>query len=96
MSIEQSGKAIIEDGALVIRVAISALPTVLEGSWASGALDTRFKITDQETFAKELVHSLNEEAEDGTTRIHQMFDLAILHAIEYGAEGVEEHEKQEV
>ncbi len=90
--IKHSGQAIIEDGNIVIRVALSALPMVVEGAWASGALDTRFKITNTKEFAGDLVHELNNEAEDGTTPIHQLFDAAIN---EQGARGIEEHEDQD-
>lgn len=93
--LKHSGQAVIEDGSIVIRVALSALPTVVEGSWASGALDTRWKLTNIEEFADDLVYELNNEAEDGTTRIHQLFDDAINEALEQGARGIEEHEDQD-
>ena len=93
--IKHSGEAIIEGDSIVIRVALSALPIVLEGSWACGALDTRFKLTDVNKFASELVRELNDESEDGTTRIHKLFDGAIIEALEQGALGIEEHEDQD-
>src|ERR1700722_4813517 len=93
--LKHSGQAVIEDGSIVIRVALSALPMVVEGSWASGALDTRWKLTNIDEFAEDLVHELNNEAEDGTTRIHQLFDGAINEALEQGARGIEEHEDQD-
>ena len=93
--LEHSGQAIIEDGSIVIRIALAALPDIVEGSWASGAMDTRFKVTNIDEFAAELVTQLNHEAEDGTTRVHQLFDGAITEAIEQGAFGIEEHEDQE-
>jgi len=93
--LKYSGQAIIEDGNIVIRVAFSALPMVVEGAWTTGALDIRFKITNTEEFADDLVHELNNESEDGTTRIHQLFDGAIREALEQGARGIEEHEDQD-
>lgn len=95
ITLENSGRAIIEDGSLVIRVALEALPMVVEGSWAAGYMDTRYKVTDTAAFAADLVRELNDESEDGTTRIHRMFDKAIENAIGQGAEGIEEHEQQE-
>lgn len=92
---DMSGRAVIEDGAIVIRVPIANLPAVVEGSWAAGGMDTRFKVTDPEAFAKDLVIELNDENEIGTTRVHKMFDKAIEGAINWGAEGIEEHEEQE-
>lgn len=96
MKQENGGEAIIEDGAIVIRVSLDALPMVLEGAWAMAKFDTRYKITDVGEFAKELVYALNREDEQGTTAIHKLFDQAILDAIEQGAFGIDEHEDQTV
>jgi hypothetical protein len=46
-------------------------------------------------FAKEIVRSINDESENGSTRFHLMFDEAMEHAIDQGAEGIEEHPEQE-
>lgn len=89
------GRAVIKDGYLVIRVALMALPQIVEGAWAAGGMDTRYKVTDAQEFVKALVCELNEESENGTTRIHKMFDGAIEEAINQGALGIEEHETQE-
>lgn len=69
---------------------------VIEGAWSMNALETRFQITDGAVFAKELMHALNREDEQGTTPIHRMCDKAIEYAIDQGAEGIEEHPEQEV
>lgn len=90
-----SGRAIIEDDIIVIRVPITYLPIIIEGAWALNALDTRFKLTDAALFAKDLVRALNDENEEGTTMVHKMFDAAINEALEQGADGIEEHEDQE-
>jgi hypothetical protein len=92
---QYAGQAVIEDGCVIIRVPIKNLPTVVEGSWAAGGMDTRYKVTDPEAFAKDLLMALNDEDDIGTTRIHKMFDAAIDEAINQGAEGIEEHEDQE-
>lgn len=92
---DSSAQAVIENGSIVIRVPIAALPQVIEGAWALGGIDTRMKITDADAFAKDLMHELNNEDEQGTTRIHKMFDRAMNEAIEQGAQGVEEHENQD-
>lgn len=89
------GQAVIEDGAIVIWVPVDCLPAIVEGAWAAGYMDTRFKVTDAATFAKALVIELNSESEDGTTAIHKMFDACINEAIEQGAEGIDEHEDQD-
>lgn len=96
MSNENGGQAIIEDGSIVIRVSLDALPMVLEGAWAMRKFDTRYKITDASEFAKELTRALNREDEQGTTAIHEMFDQAIIDCLENGAFGIDEHEDQSV
>lgn len=93
---KDSGEAIIENGSLVIRVSLEALPMVLEGAWAMNKFDTRLKITDAGEFSKELVYALNREDEQGTTPIHELFDKAILYVIESGGFGIDEHEDQTV
>jgi len=94
--LDRSGQAIIEGGSIVIRVAIEALPTVLEGAWTSQSIGTRYKITNLDEFSRDLVIELNREEENGTTRVHKMFDAAIEEAIGQGAFGIEEHEDQEI
>lgn len=91
---ESDGRAVIEGDAIVIRVPLATLDTVIDGTWALGVLWARYKLTNTAAFAKELVNSLNDEDEQGTTCIHRAFDKAICHAIEQGAEGIEEHENQ--
>lgn len=90
-----NGQAIIEDGAIIVRIPLENLPQVVEGAWALGSLESRWKVTDAQVFATELVRALNDEDEQGTTRIHKMFDAAINEALEQGAEGIEEHEDQD-
>lgn len=85
----------IENGYLVIRVAIASLPQIVEGAWAAGFLTPRYRVTDADKFARDLLLALNDESEDGSTRVHQMFDSAIKHAIDYGADGIDEHEVQD-
>lgn len=80
------GRAIIEDGYIVIRVKIEYLPVIMS---CLPALED-FKITDVNKFAEGLCVELNDEDDDGTTPIHLLFDKAIEEAINMGAEGVEE------
>ena len=81
--------AVIEGNDIVIRVAIDALPAVVESGPFVG-----WRVTDGAAFARDLVHELNAESEDGTTVVHLMFDRAIERAIENGAQGVEENKEQ--
>ena len=95
VDINNGGQAVIEDGAIVIRVPFDTLPMILEGAWGLNALDVRYKITDVDAFVKDFVHQLNYEDETGSTVIHRMFDEALDEAINQGAMGIEEHEDQE-
>lgn len=85
-----AGKADLVDGEIVIRLPVDNLGCALEGAWALHYIDAHFTVTDPQAFAKEVMRSLNNEDEQGTTLIHRMFDKAMLDAIEQGAEGVEE------
>jgi hypothetical protein len=91
----ESAKAVIRDGFILIALPVANLGSALEGAWASGHQDGRYRVTDAETFAKAVVHELNNEQEDGTTPIHELFDACMYEAIDQGAEGVEEHPDQE-
>lgn len=92
---DTGGQAVIEDGNIVIRVPIDALQTVIDGATALNGLYERWLITDKDVFAAEVVRSINDEDEQGTTPFHKMFDRAMSHAIDQGAQGIEEHPEQE-
>jgi len=89
-------RAVIRDGQIVISIDVDALPVIVSGSCASmGTMQGLWKVTDAEAFAKDVCVSLNNEQEDGTTRVHLMFDSAFMHAIEQGAEGIDEVSEDE-
>jgi hypothetical protein len=90
MPFENSGRAVIEDGSIVVRVAIGALDAILEGAWRCGIFQDRWRATDPAKLAEGVVRELNAESENGTTRIHKLFDAAILEAIDQGVEGIEQ------
>lgn len=94
MAENYSGKAVIEDGCIVIRLPVAHLPQVVDGGYAAGAYPRRYHITNLEEFVADLVRELNDEQEDGTTPIHELFDGAIIAAVEQGALGIEEHPEQ--
>ena len=95
-AVEATGaKAVIRNDQIVISIDVDALPLILSGSIALNAVAGTFKVTDASTFANEVCHALNAEKEDGTTRVHMMFDSAFDHAIDQGAEGVEEISEDE-
>jgi hypothetical protein len=92
---KRCAEAYISRGAVVIRVPIQNLNCALDGAWAAGNYSPRYRLTDPHAFAKEFIHELNREAEDGATPIHKLFDKCMYAAIEQGAEGVEEHPEQD-
>lgn len=83
------GEAVIRDGQIVISIDVDALPMIVSGSCATYSLRGLWKVTDAEAFAKDVCMSLNAESENGTTRVHKMFDGAFDHAIDKGAEGID-------
>ncbi len=90
-----AAKAIIEDGAIVIRVPIANLQAIMDGGFACAAYDQRYKVTDGPGFAKEIASALNDEDDVGSTPIHKLFDAAINEALNQGAQHAEPHEIQE-
>lgn len=94
-AVSTGAQAVIRNGQIVISVDVDALPLILSGSIALNAVAGTFKVTDAVTFAKEVCYALNAEKEDGTTRVHMMFDSAFNHAIDQGAEGVDEINEDE-
>jgi hypothetical protein len=92
---QSDGRAVIKDGKIIIQFPLAHLPQVVEGAWALGALETRWRITDTKAFAKDLVGEMNREDEQGTTLIHKMCDAAINELLENGGEGIEEHPNQD-
>ncbi len=45
-------------------------------------------VIDRKLFAKEIMYSINAEAEDGSTLLTRMLDKAIINAVEGGCEGI--------
>ena len=87
-------EAHIENGEIVIRVAIDVLPGALKQNPRDDSYYS-CKVTDLAGFAKDVVHALNSEAEDGTTPIHSLFDSAMAEAIDQGSMHVEYKEPSE-
>jgi len=90
------GMAKIERKSIVVRVPVKALASAVEQTLAAGKIWQRLKITNAEAFAEDFVRALNDEDETGETLVHAMLDKAIINAFEQGADGIEEHEDQEV
>lgn len=88
-------EATISRNSISIRVPFTRLQQLMDGSWRLGALEVRQRVKDPGVFAAELVAALNAEDEGGSTIVHKLFDTAINSAIENGAEGVENHTRQD-
>jgi hypothetical protein len=50
--------------------------------------ESKLRVTDPAVFAKEVVHALMDEAEDGSSPVTNLLDRAFRDAIENGAEGI--------
>lgn len=86
----ENAKTYIKDNKMTIEVDINDLQNVVLYSWSAGYLSTPFKIIDKEEFAKEFCHVLNDESEDGTTKIHELLDNALMIAFENNDHATEE------
>lgn len=83
----EKGRIVIEIGDEVLAHATDINPDLYDDENDRGL----YRVTNYEVFAKELVSCLNEEDEEGATRVTRMLDEAIYYAIDQGAEGVEEN-----
>lgn len=77
----------IEIGSEALRFAAEQHPDFWDGE--SGTDVPNIKVTDSAVFAREVVRAINDEGEDGSTRLTRMLDDAIRHAVEQGCEGVD-------
>ena len=87
----------IKNNNLVITISLDTLATAFELSDYNNSFDDKlndfkqaFKVTNKVLFAKEVILALEDEEEDGTTLLHQLFDKATENAVENGALGIEE------
>jgi hypothetical protein len=87
---EAGGDARIENGWIVIRVAIATLPGAWKSAVELGFVEPGWKIIDANVFAHDVVLALNEGDDDGTTPVHRLFDAACEEAIAQGSQGVTE------
>jgi len=88
-------QAVIEDGCIVIRVPISSLPERVSLMCDDISVDP-FLVTNAETFAKDVVESLNGQigTMGGPTPIDILLEEAFQEAAEYGSEGVDDTVKR--
>lgn len=86
MSRDQQLTVELVDDRLVISIGVDTLMIAAQGADAWD--DDRLRITDPAAFADEIVRGLEDEEEDGTTRVHLAIDSAIEWALEQGCEGV--------
>jgi len=77
----------IEIGRKVLRFAAEQHPDFWDGE--SDTDVPNIKITDDAKFAREVVNAINDEEEDGSTRLTRMLDEVIKYAVEQGCEGVD-------
>ena len=72
------------EGRVVIAIGIDALITAVEGG-PHAPEDLGYTILDRDGFVAEIVHALHDEAEDGTTIVHEMLDDATEKALDAGS-----------
>lgn len=86
----------VENGALVIRLGAQTLAhAVSYADWANPFDEDRhdyirtFAITDAQTFAKDVVHAMQREREDGSTPVSDFLDAMTRAAVDDGSEACE-------
>lgn len=83
----------IEGDEIVIRVPLAAIPHAAQLALSEHGYSTddnawtRIQITDPRTFAADMCRAMNDESEDGSTRVHLLLDAAVCVAYEQGSEG---------
>jgi len=83
-------------GQLTISIGIDALARAIEASpddristYNDAGNDFEHpRIEEPDIFAEEMVRALQDEKEDGTTRVHRLLDDAAVKAFDDGAQGV--------
>jgi len=84
----------IEGGDIVIRLGVDCLPIAVGcAPWniSEDGETPSYLVTDPAVFARELIHALKNETEDGTTFVFEMFDKAFEYVVEHGYEGIDEN-----
>lgn len=80
----------IEKDELVIRIGVATLKFAVEAGPRFEEEEDAPKIIDAAVFAKDVLHELLDEDEEGSTRVHALLDDAAWAAVENGSEGVAE------
>ncbi len=86
MSKDQPLVIAIENNQLVIRIGIDTLAYAVEAG--DSFQEGEGKVIDKAAFAKDLTFALQEEEEDGTNRVHRLFDDAAIAVVENGSPSV--------
>lgn len=88
-------KAEVVDGELVVRIGVETLAyAVAFANWSNPYDEHRldyfrsFAIQNPHTFAVDVCHALNDEAEDGSTILTNLLDEACEEAVNQGSEGL--------
>jgi len=81
------GKIVISVGKQVLKFATEQHPEFWDGE--TGDDQPNVKIDDIDVFMKEVVLSIDNEREDGSSLLTDMLDAAIKGAIENGCEGID-------
>ncbi len=86
----------VKHGALTITIGVTTLAHAVSYSdWANPYDEEKqdyirtFAITDAETFAKDVIHAMLDEREDGSTQLSDFLDKMTEAAIEDGSEACE-------
>jgi hypothetical protein len=83
----------IVDDKLVISIGISTLAYAIKQGLANDF--TEMDVTNELGFAQDVIHELEAEDDEGSNRIHKMFDQCAQDAIDNGTDHVRLHDEDE-
>lgn len=83
--------SVTREGTLCIEIGVASLAFAATRGPLADKLDEeldddRFQVTDAKRFAKDVLHELLYEGEDGSTLVTRMLDVAIEQAVNNGSE----------
>jgi len=100
MSADTPLTCVVEGDELVIRIGVATLAFAFEEGQNnpcgenSNAWRATLKVADPAQFASDVVREIKDEAEDGTTPLHEFLGKMCLSAMDQGSLGIEEVESE--
>jgi phage tail tube protein FII len=89
---EEGLRVEVVDGRLEITIGVEALATAVKAAPFMEDVEGRYAVGNPDALAASVAHYLEDEDEEGTTRVHRAIDSAAEQALEQGLDGFDEVE----